>query len=349
MTGEHIKAVEQINAEGADTTVTSSEVSLDSSPPLMMHGAHDELPASANAVTLSIQQQVVRPDLDIQNAGVPANSSISEISSVNRIDRASKAEPSDGRAFDTLRLTQALPTVDHQQTTIDVRNNVSNSRANAHSSSSAATSISTTRTISASIATHDEFSAPSYPHANRSEFGLATSSELTERTGKVTEVFGAIDERGPTSQWTLSGSRRAEAGFQDPSLGWVSVRAQAGAGGIHAVVIPASDAAGQVLNLHLAGLNAHLTPQYEHLNAVTMESPDTGLNSRDSAEHSAQHHGGRGTESDAQHSQEDSQSPRTSTAQNIPSPTLRMGIGRVQDPAITAGQMPGERHVSVIV
>ena len=344
--GEQLKTDEQIDVEGAET---SPGPSLGAAPKLMMHGAHDEVSASVDARPISVQKQDGRLNLDLQNAGELSHSSRSERGSGIPIDKTSTAEPSESGAFETLRLTHAVQTIIPQRGAIGVRDNVSNFRANAHLLACAPTSISQTGTIPASIATHEESSALSYPYVNRPQIGLVTSDELTDRSGRASEVFGAIEDREATSQWTLTGSHRAEAGFQDASLGWVSVRAQAGSGGIHAVVIPASDAAGQVLNMHLAGLNAHMTPQYEHLNPVTLGSSDAGMNSRNAAEHSAHHHGSGGHQSETQQGQENYQSPPTDTVQNVSSPMVGLAIGSVGPSAITAGKNPGEQHVSVIV
>ena len=348
--GEHIKADEQIDMEGADIAGTSPGSSFDSPPTLMMQAAHDEVSASVNAVALFVQRGTPgRYNLDIKNARELDSSSILETRASNPIDRASTAECNEGLIFQTPPLAQQLKTSITQRPSIGVRDTVSDSRATMHSFSSTVTSVVPGESMPAFIASREESSASLYARANSSQIGVVTSNELTDRFGKASEVFGAIDERGPTSQWTLAGSHRAEAGFQDPSLGWVSVRAQAGADGIHAVVIPVSDAAGQVLNMHLAGLNAHMTTQYEHLNPVTLASPDAGLHSRDAAENSAQHHGGGGNQSEAQQSQENSQLPRTDTVQSASSPMVRMAIRSVEAPAIIAGQNPGEQHVSVIV
>ncbi len=75
-------------------------------------------------------------------------------------------------------------------------------------------------------------------------------------------------------------------------MGWVSVRAQSGPGGIHAAVVPSTDVAAQVLGSHLAGLNAHIASHYEHLNPVSISTLDTGWASRDSQQEMAHGNGG---------------------------------------------------------
>lgn len=91
------------------------------------------------------------------------------------------------------------------------------------------------------------------------------------------EPFTAIDA-GPThapATWNITGAHRAEAGFQDPSLGWVAVRAQGSAADtIHATVVPATAEAAQVLGTHLAGLNAYMAHESPHLGPIALSAPD---------------------------------------------------------------------------
>jgi hypothetical protein len=73
-------------------------------------------------------------------------------------------------------------------------------------------------------------------------------------------------------QWIHSGLRFAEAGFQDPSLGWVSVRAERDGTGMHAVLVAPSHDAGRTLSAHLSGLNAHLADHQIQVSPVTMSA-----------------------------------------------------------------------------
>jgi hypothetical protein len=86
----------------------------------------------------------------------------------------------------------------------------------------------------------------------------AASAAATTR-----DTFSALDAgTSPgTPAWTHAGSQHAEAGFRDPALGWVSVRADLNGGGIHATLVPSSAEAAQALNGHLAGLSTHLVEQ----------------------------------------------------------------------------------------
>ena len=76
--------------------------------------------------------------------------------------------------------------------------------------------------------------------------------------------------------WIHAGAHRAEAGYFDPALGWVSVRAEAASGGIHAAVMPGSAEAAQVLGGHMTGLSSHLAQQHGDTATVTLASAQDG-------------------------------------------------------------------------
>ena len=83
------------------------------------------------------------------------------------------------------------------------------------------------------------------------------------------ETFAALDAMPPTA-WLHTGARRAEAGYFDPALGWVGIRAEAVGSGFHAAVTPGSAEAAQVLGSHLPGLNAWLSEHHGPSATVTM-------------------------------------------------------------------------------
>jgi hypothetical protein len=89
------------------------------------------------------------------------------------------------------------------------------------------------------------------------------------------DTFSALDAAASpgTPAWTHAGSQHAEAGFRDPALGWVSVRADLNGGGIHATLVPSSTEAAQALDGHLAGLSTHLAEQQSPVASLTMASP----------------------------------------------------------------------------
>lgn len=77
------------------------------------------------------------------------------------------------------------------------------------------------------------------------------------------ETFAELDaETGPGAPtWTRAGARQAEAGFEDPALGWVGVRAEMSGGGVHASLVPGSNEAAQELGRHMEGLHTYLVEQ----------------------------------------------------------------------------------------
>jgi hypothetical protein len=102
----------------------------------------------------------------------------------------------------------------------------------------------------------------------------STSSAKGMTTESTTrETFAALDKDpaagAPT--WVHAGTQRAEAGFQDPALGWVGVRAEMSDGGVHAALMPGSAAAAQELGGHLAGLNAYLQEQHTRVETLTLD------------------------------------------------------------------------------
>jgi len=89
------------------------------------------------------------------------------------------------------------------------------------------------------------------------------------------QTFAALDA-GTTvgaPSWIHAGGRQAEAGFEDPALGWVGVRADLSGGSVHAALVPGSTEAAQALSAHLAGLNTYLSEQHTPVATLTMAAP----------------------------------------------------------------------------
>jgi len=107
------------------------------------------------------------------------------------------------------------------------------------------------------------------------------------------EAFAALDgevaQSAPT--WIHAGAQRAEAGYQDPALGWVSVRADANGGGIHAALVPSSADAAQTLGGQMAGLNTYLTEHHAPLATLTIATPENrdGMSGMDSSGNGSMH------------------------------------------------------------
>jgi len=92
------------------------------------------------------------------------------------------------------------------------------------------------------------------------------------------EAFATLDTAATPEKptWIRAGAQRAEAGYQDPALGWVSVRADLSGGGVHAQLVPGSADAAQALGSHLAGLNAYLDEHHTPVETLTLTSPEGG-------------------------------------------------------------------------
>jgi hypothetical protein len=85
-------------------------------------------------------------------------------------------------------------------------------------------------------------------------------------------AFGAGTSVG-TPGWIHASGQRAEAGFEDPVLGWVGVRADVVSGTVHAAILPGSAEAATELSTHLTGLGSYLSEQHAMVSAVTVAAP----------------------------------------------------------------------------
>jgi len=92
------------------------------------------------------------------------------------------------------------------------------------------------------------------------------------------EAFATLDTASApvATTWIRAGTQRAEAGYQDPALGWVGVRADLSGGGVHAQLVPGSTDAAQALGSHLAGLNAYLAEHHTPVETLTLAAPESG-------------------------------------------------------------------------
>jgi hypothetical protein len=118
----------------------------------------------------------------------------------------------------------------------------------------------------------------------------------------VHQTFTALDAESGTAaaKWVHAGRNTAEAGFEDPVLGWVGVRAQAGSSGIHATVVPISADAAQSLGTHLSGLSSYLSEHRTPVETVTMSAPDSN---------SGQHSMGQGSANSSHQGANKSETP----------------------------------------
>jgi len=132
--------------------------------------------------------------------------------------------------------------------------------------------------------------------------GATTPGASGTAAPMLRETFSALDsDPGMGSPaWTHGSSRQAEAGFQDPALGWIGVRADLN-GGVHVSLLPASQLAAQELGAHMDGLHQHLAELRTPVDSVVVEH--SGMKAETSAQGSGTHGGNRG-EQGSQHSRE---------------------------------------------
>ncbi len=150
------------------------------------------------------------------------------------------------------------------------------------------------------------------------------------------EAFATLDATGTpaATTWTHAGTQRAEAGYQDPTLGWVGVRADQSGGGVHAQLVPGSADAAQALGSHLEGLNAYLTEHHTPVETLTLTAPEGGWSGSGSGQGT-----GEGMQQGA--GQQSAQSADASTLSGQSSqPVIQSQASSAQSPAFL-GDMDG--------
>jgi hypothetical protein len=121
-------------------------------------------------------------------------------------------------------------------------------------------------------------------HAAQTPLTMAESKLPSQAHPASMNAFDGIDSGGtstPLQSWLRADAHQVEAGYQDPALGWVEVRARDGAGGVHATLTPATQDAAASLGEHLSGLSNYLvereTPVAQiHLESVSFMSGGSG-------------------------------------------------------------------------
>ncbi len=90
-------------------------------------------------------------------------------------------------------------------------------------------------------------------------------------------TFNGLDRGDVNSgaSWIHGDTHHAEAGFQDPALGWIGVKAETVSGSIHASLIASTSDAAQALGGHLAGLNAYMADRYSTVHNITVAASDS--------------------------------------------------------------------------
>jgi hypothetical protein len=178
--------------------------------------------------------------------------------------------------------------------------------------------------------------------------GNSGSSTAFPESATAHDTFAALDVDAASgmTRWIHAGAQRAEAGFQDPALGWVGVRAEAGSGGIHASLVPGSADAAQALSGHLAGLNSYLTEHHTPVETLTLAAA--------SADRGSAHGEGQGMQQGA--GQNNGQGGSAESPAYIPSSQPASPVAAVSEAVAPAGMMAaggmasvsGGVHVSVM-
>ncbi len=183
----------------------------------------------------------------------------------------------------------------------------------------------------------------------------AGASAIATTGPDAREVFAALDGASAAGKptWIHAGAHRAEAGFQDPALGWVAVRADTGSGGgVHAELVPATANAAQTLGSHLAGLNAYLAEHHTPVAAVTLTAPESGWSGlggdRGAGQNMQQGAGQQTGQEAAQSADTGSQSGSSGSSTVLPTAASELTASLGELDGSTEAARPGEIHISVM-
>jgi hypothetical protein len=197
-------------------------------------------------------------------------------------------------------------------------------------------------------------------HANqvqiRDQASISTNGPAANSIGSTApsaprDPFSALDSpAGAAPAWVHAGAQRAEAGFDDPALGWVGVRAGLGEGGVHAAVVPASPDAAASLGTHLAGLSAYLAQHHTEVSTVALATPESralGSGLGPGAQHAPGHGTGDGAPAGEDHSadQDSTSAARTDgfSMAAVPTEAASQHVEPVSGSIAPAASMAGTR------
>jgi flagellar hook-length control protein FliK len=117
--------------------------------------------------------------------------------------------------------------------------------------------------------------APAASEAYRGSNGSSNSPPANPTEYHGGDAFAALDSASSNPVWVHATPHRAEAGFRDPTLGWVGVRAQVQADGLHAVMVPASADAERALDSRMTGLGSYLAEQHIEVHTLAVGPPES--------------------------------------------------------------------------
>jgi hypothetical protein len=163
------------------------------------------------------------------------------------------------------------------------------------------------------------------------------------------EPFAALDrESAAAPAWVHAGTQRAEAGFHDPVLGWIGVRADNAGGAVHATLLPVSSDASTALGSHLPGLNAYLAEHHAHVESITLAPPEShaGTGMDEGAGPGSQHGGGEsGQRGESQRFR--GPEPGAAADESSPGPSRESFSGGMEGGAASRARSGGD-HISVM-
>jgi hypothetical protein len=181
--------------------------------------------------------------------------------------------------------------------------------------------------------------------------GTIGDSAAGSSTPSDHEPFAALDggPANPLPTWLHAGAQRAEAGFHDPALGWIGVRADSTSGGVHASLVPDSAVAAQALGGHMTGLNAYLVEQRTPVETLTVAPPDNRSisSAMDQSGHRGMHQGAGQDSGQGGHSEAPSHTRQSATAVTGTASSIEAAPAGGRDRSAPAGVLEG-LHISVM-
>lgn len=165
---------------------------------------------------------------------------------------------------------------------------------------------------------------------------------------RLADTFAALEpgSRHDTGalNWTRTGHLQAEAGFQDPALGWIGVKAETIGGVVHATLSPQSSEAAKALSGHIPDLHSYLSASHTPVETLTLVP--FGGSAHDFTGQQSGQSGGQSTGQDQDHN-------------SVPAPALQIHSNARHAPQETAsaeevftpsnsGISSGNGHISVL-
>ncbi len=188
---------------------------------------------------------------------------------------------------------------------------------------------------------------PSGAHQAASTPGGSATQASSAPVAPARETFAELDAGSAVGapRWTHAADRQVEGGFEDPALGWVGVKADMSGGSVHAVLMPGTSDAAQVLGAHMAGLSAHLVEQHSQVSTLTMAHSGTGGSG---AGQSMQQGAGQNQNPGSGDSAHAQWSPQTSNTEGVDMPAERTTVhGDTPEAMLTPSAIRGA-HISVM-